>query len=152
MNPRLEHANLHVRDIDATLRFVQTALPEFRLRFDGADDHGRRWVHVGTDDAYLALYEARAEAAEPWVPYSGRPGINHLAFVVDDAEAVRARLAAAGFVDSTIPTAHPARRRVYFHDADGNDWEFVQYLVDDPAQRHDYADATPRTARQAQPA
>ena len=54
MTVRLEHANLFVRDIDATIRFLQTAFPEFRMRFDG------------------------------------------------------------------------------------NDWEFIQYLTDDPAKRHDY--------------
>ena len=26
----------------------------------------------------------------------------------------------------------------YFHDAEGNDWEFVQYLSDDLSKRHDY--------------
>ena len=41
-------------------------------------------------------------------------------------------------VDSTVPNDHPHRRRVYFHDPDGNDWEFIQYLTDDPALRHDY--------------
>jgi catechol 2,3-dioxygenase-like lactoylglutathione lyase family enzyme len=146
MTPRLEHANLVVRDIDAALRFVTTALPDFRVRFDGADADGRRWVHVGTDDAYLALYPAREMPSEPWVPYAGRPGLNHLAYVVDDAEAVRRRLAAAGYQDSTVANTHPARRRVYFHDAEGNDWEFVQYLSDDPAVRHDYGDAVPRVA------
>src|SRR5438128_1943254 len=30
------------------------------------------------------------------------------------------------------------RKRIYFFDRDGNDWEFVQYLTDDPAKRHDY--------------
>ena len=73
------------------------------------------------------------------MPYSGKPGTNHLGFEVDDVEAVRERLAAAGYEDSTVPNAHPHRRRVYFHDHDGNDWEFVQYLSDDPAKRHDYA-------------
>lgn len=144
MTLRLEHANLVVRDIDATLHFLTTALPAFRVRFDGVDDQGRRWVHVGTDDAYLALYAARREPAERWAPYEGLPGVNHLGFVVDDADGVRARLAAAGYRDNTVPTTHPARRRVYFLDPDGNDWEFVQYLSDDPAQRHDYGDATPR--------
>ena len=57
---------------------------------------------------------------------------------MDDAEALRARLAAAGYEDSTVPNAHPHRRRVYFHDADGNDWEFVEYSSDDPAERNDY--------------
>ena len=40
--------------------------------------------------------------------------------------------------DSTVPNAHPHRKRVYFNDREGNDWEFVQYLSDDPADRNDY--------------
>lgn len=138
MPARLEHANLVVRDIDATIRFIRTALPEFEVRFDGTDASGRRWVHLGTAHSYLALYPATAEAGEPWVPYSGRPGVNHLGFEVDDAQAVRERLTTAGYRDSTIANHHPWRRRVYFHDPDGNDWEFVQYLSEDPAKRNDY--------------
>jgi len=34
MTPRLEHANLAVRDVDATVRFLQTAFPAFRIRRD----------------------------------------------------------------------------------------------------------------------
>jgi len=144
MKARLEHANLAVRDVDATLRFVTTAFPDFRVRREGKTWRGWRWLHVGDDDVYLALNEAPGAPAEPWVPYAGKPGLNHLGFEVDDAEAVRARLAAAGYEDSTVPNAHPHRRRVYFHDADGNDWEFVEYRSDDPAERNDYeiADAT----------
>jgi catechol 2,3-dioxygenase-like lactoylglutathione lyase family enzyme len=138
MSIRLEHANLLVRDLDEMIRFVRTAFPEFRIRGEGKNDAGARWIHVGTDDAYLALSQATREPAEPWVPYAGRPGLNHLGFEVDDAEALRERLRAAGYRDSTVPNAHPHRRRVYFHDAEGNDWEFVQYLSDDPAKRHDY--------------
>ena len=138
MAPRLEHANLHVADVDATLRFVRTAFPEFRVRGEGRSDSGARWVHLGTDASYLALYQASQPPAERWVPYAGKPGLNHLGFEVDDAEAVRARLAAAGYTESTVPNAHPHRRRVYFYDPDGNDWEFVQYLSRDPALRNDY--------------
>ena len=65
--------------------------------------------------------------------------MNHLAFEVDDVAATHARLAAAGYQDSTVPNNHPYRKRIYFYDPDGNDWEFVQYLTDDPRQRHDYA-------------
>ena len=138
MATRFEHANLIVRDIDATLRFLRTAFPEFRIRGESKSWNGTRWVHVGTDDAYLALNDATQEPAEKWVPYAGKPGVNHLGFEVDDVDALRARLAAAGYRDSTVPNDHPYRRRVYFHDPDGNDWEFVQYLTDDPALRHDY--------------
>jgi catechol 2,3-dioxygenase-like lactoylglutathione lyase family enzyme len=136
---RLEHANLTVRDVEAAIRFLTTAFPDFRIRARGGDCAGRPWVHVGTDETYLSLLAARGEPAEPWVPYSGKPGVNHLGFEVEDVEALRARMRAAGYLDSTVPNAHPHRKRVYFHDAEGNDWEFVEYLSDDRAERNDYA-------------
>lgn len=138
MTSRLEHANLVVRDIDGIIRFIQAALPDFRIRHDETEEDGSRWVHIGTDDFYLTLNQASGEPAEDWVPYSGKPGVNHLGFEVDDAESVRKRLQAAGYRDSTYPNDHPYRRRVYFNDPEGNDWEFVQYLSDDPAERNDY--------------
>ena len=45
----------------------------------------------------------------------------------------------AGYFDSTVPNAHPHRKRVYFHDAEGHDWEFVETSSDDPALRYDYS-------------
>jgi hypothetical protein len=106
MSVRLEHANLAIRDVDGMIHFLQTAIPEFRIRREGKDSHGLRWVHVGTDETYVALNEASEEPAEQWVPYDGKPGLNHLGYEVDDAE--------------------------------GNDWEFVQYLSDNPHERNDY--------------
>lgn len=134
---RLEHANLSVTDFDGMVRFLTTAFPEFRVRREGRQQ-GRRWMHLGTDDTYIALNEATVSPSEDWVPYAGKPGVNHLGYEVDDAAAVRERLAAAGFRDSTYPNDHPHRRRVYFYDPDGNDWEFVQYYSDVPAERNDY--------------
>jgi catechol 2,3-dioxygenase-like lactoylglutathione lyase family enzyme len=139
MTLRLDHANLAVRDVDGAIRFLKTAFPEFEIRGEGRSYGGGRWVHLGTAQLYLSLFEARVPAVEKWRPYAGKPGLNHLGFEVDDADAVRARLAAAGYEDSTVPNAHPYRKRVYFHDLEGNDWEFVQYLSDDPAKRNDYA-------------
>lgn len=138
MTVRLDHANLSVSDLDGVIQFLQTAFPEFGVRGGGTSPSGARWAHVGTEHTYLALNETTRDAAEPWVPYGGTPGLNHLGFEVDDAEALRARLRAAGYRDTTVPNAHPARTRVYFHDAEGNDWEFIQYLTDEPAKRHDY--------------
>jgi catechol 2,3-dioxygenase-like lactoylglutathione lyase family enzyme len=136
MTVRLDHANLIVRDIDETTRFLQTAFLDFRVRGSGGT-RGARWVHVGNDVTYLALNEATPDA-EQWVPYSGKPGLNHLGFEVDDAEELRDRMRAAGYKDTSVPNSHPARTRVYFNDLDGNDWEFVQYLTDDPDKRNDY--------------
>ena len=135
---RLEHANLVVRDIEPAIRFLQTAFPDFRVRGEGKGGSGARWVHVGTDETYIALNEAQSEPAEQWVPYGGKPGLNHLGYEVADVDALRSRMHDAGYKDSTVPNDHPYRKRVYFHDAEGNDWEFVQYLSDDLAKRHDY--------------
>jgi catechol 2,3-dioxygenase-like lactoylglutathione lyase family enzyme len=138
MAVRLEHANLTVCDIEGMIRFLQTAFPEFRVRGEGISQAGDRWVHVGTDETYIALSQARAEPNTRFKPYGGAPGVNHLAYVVDDVEALRSRLAAAGYKDSTPPNAHPYRTRQYFYDSEGNDWEFVQYRSTDPAERNDY--------------
>ncbi len=138
MAVQLEHANLSVRDIDATIGFLQTAIPEFRIRFDGRDSAGTRWVHIGTDDTYFTLTQSTVEPYQRWLPYEGLPGVNHLGLVVDDADALRTRLNAGGYHDSTVPNHHPYRKRVYFHDPDGNDWEFVEYLADEPSKKNDY--------------
>ncbi len=137
MTIRIEHANITVRDIDATARFLQTAFPTFEVRRESKSDNSR-WMHIGTQDTYIALNQASAELAEAWAPYNGRPGVNHLGYEVDDADALRERMRAAGYKDSTVPNNHPFRKRVYFYDPDGNDWEFVQYFSDDPAKRNDY--------------
>src|SRR5438128_3300058 len=79
MAVRLEHANLTVRDIDGMIRFLQTAFPEFRVRGEGKNRDGGRWVHVGTDQTYIALSPAKQEPEQHWMPYQGAPGVNHLA-------------------------------------------------------------------------
>jgi len=135
---RLEHANLCVRDVDRMIRFLETAFPEFRIRHDATEADGTRWVHIGTDETYISLQSNRVDRLDPWQPYSGSPGVNHLGYEVDDAEALRTRLHSAGYTDSTVPNRHPHRRRVYFNDPEGNDWEFVQYLTQDVAARNDY--------------
>lgn len=137
MAARLEHANLTVSNIDGLIRFLQTAFPEFRVRHDSTSPDGRRWVHVGTDDTYVALNQARQGTGAQGAPAPGRP-LNHLAYEVNDISALEARLRDAGFRESGTADVHPARRRVYFHDPDGHEWEFIEYLSADPRQRHDY--------------
>lgn len=134
---RMEHANLSVRHFDDAVRFLQVAFPEFNVRSESVRD-GLRWMHIGTDDTYIALTETKVERDASTKPYDGKPGVNHLGYEVDDVDALRERLAAAGFKDSTYPNSHPHRKRVYFYDADGNDWEFVQYYSDKIEDRNDY--------------
>ncbi|HEV3137516.1 MAG TPA: VOC family protein [Pirellulales bacterium] len=135
---RMEHANICARDIEGMIRFLRTAFPDFRMRGEGRSEDGLRWVHVGTDETYIALNDASAEPDEPWVPYVGRPGVNHLGFEIDDVASMRDRLKSAGYRESTPPNSHPYRKRLYFYDPEGNDWEFVEYLTEDRAKRHDY--------------
>ena len=110
MTVRLEHANLCVRDIKGMIRFLQTAFPEFRVRGEGISNDGTRWVHIGTHETYIALGQSMAEPAKHWTPYQGLPGVNHLAYEVDDVEALRNRMKAAGYGDSTPPNAGKLQR------------------------------------------
>ena len=135
MTVRLEHANLSVHDIDAIIRFLQAAFPEFRIRRDMTEPDGLRWVHLGTEDTYIALNQTKGQLG---ASRKGSP-LNHLAYEVADVETVRTRLLNAGYQENTqVPNAHPYRKRLYFYDPEGNEWEFVQYLSGDVAKRNDY--------------
>ncbi len=65
-------------------------------------------------------------------------GVNHLAWVVDDLSAVVQRLEAHGYRKGIPVEPHPHRRRAYYHDAAGFEWEFVEYLSNRPEERHAY--------------
>lgn len=138
MSTKLEHANLCVDDIDGMIKFLQTALPDFIIRHDETGIDGDRWVHIGNDTTYIALNNSTQKESSDWTPYSGRSGVNHLGYMVDNAEQVRSRLLAADYIESTIENNHPFRKRVYFYDHEGRDWEFVQYLSENLEERNDY--------------
>ena len=55
MEPYLEHLNLTVVDVDRTIRFLQTAMPQLQVRGGGTGEKCRRWVHVGIGATYLAI-------------------------------------------------------------------------------------------------
>jgi catechol 2,3-dioxygenase-like lactoylglutathione lyase family enzyme len=133
---KLEHANIGVRDFDEAVRFLTTAFPEFEIRHDARSDEENPWMHIGTDSMYIALM--KAADGDSRANYTG-PGVNHLGFVVDDADDLKQRLLAAGYQEGFIADPHPHRKRIYFHDADGLEWEFVQYFSDDPDERNDYS-------------
>ncbi|TVZ37208.1 catechol 2,3-dioxygenase-like lactoylglutathione lyase family enzyme [Alteromonadaceae bacterium 2753L.S.0a.02] len=137
----MEHINLHVRDIEATATFIRTAFPHYKVRYDSGANCEERWMHIGDDNCYFAIYQASEFSTPNHQPYSGQVGFNHVGMVVDSAATIQQRLSANGYTESTLENNHPARQRVYFFDPDGNDWEFVEYLSEDPKLRHDYSDA-----------
>ena len=139
MSNKIEHVNLHVSDIDRVLGFLKCAFPEFYVRYDSESSEEERWVHFGNADNYFALYQASDVSSPKRRLYSSSPGINHIGLVVEDVVAIRQRLSGAGYLESTIDNFHPARSRIYFHDPDGNDWEFIQYFTDVEEERNDYS-------------
>lgn len=135
----LEHANITVPDIDAAIAFLQTVEPRFKVRHDAKPAGSYRWAHIGTDDTYIALQEPHVGVDPKMFHRTYRNiGVNHLAFVVEDFAAVVERLEAAGYRKGMEGDPHPHRRRVYYFDHVGFEWEIVQYLTDDPAKKNAY--------------
>ncbi len=142
MEPYLEHVNITVIDVDEAIRFLQTAMPDWKVRADVSSEGSdcRRWVHLGTDTTYLAIEDRGATQKGPHEPYVN-PGVNHLGFVVKDVDAVSKRLTDAGYSEGLSSPDNPNRRRIYFFDVEGNEYEFVEYLQTDIAFRNNYSDA-----------
>jgi catechol 2,3-dioxygenase-like lactoylglutathione lyase family enzyme len=137
----LEHVSLTVADLEAETAFLLCAFPGFLVRGGGAtaqDGWTQHWSHVGDDEQYIALYEARPDAGDRPPAHSVHPAANHIGVAVDDAEAVRRRLLDAGYREGFVPAPHAERRRVYIHDPGDFEWEFVEYASDDPARRNAY--------------
>ena len=123
---------MYARNVDEAVRFLTTALPEFQIRGRGGSGDNE-WLHIGTDESYLALSQHDIPEDRP------ERVVNHLGFVVSSVAEVKERLLAAGFREGYRAPDHPYRKRLYFLDADGLEWEFVEYLSADPAQRNDYS-------------
>jgi hypothetical protein len=137
---QLEHANITVISIEKAMHFLGAIFPEFRVRGQGEAGEGsshRHWLHFGTDSTYIALEELITQPPPVTSHHYFNLGINHLCFVVDDIDAVNQRLTAAGYAPGGL-IDEPFRKRTYIWDSIGNEWEFVQYLSQDPAKKNQY--------------
>ncbi|NVK63937.1 MAG: VOC family protein [Flavobacteriales bacterium] len=131
----LEHANMTVNNLDQSIHFFQSAFPDFIIR-GGGDSDGRKWIHLGNDTTYIAINEA-VEEIHNEKNYS-TSGFNHIGFVVEDLAEISEQLLAAGYKRSYPKQVEEFRIRDYFFDADGNEFEFVQYLSEDIKERNFY--------------
>ena len=121
----LEHANFSVSDPQKTADFLCT-LFDWRIRWSGDSIHGGYTIHVGGQDSYLAIYaQGDMRKAAP-NDYKTVGAMNHIGVVVDDLDAVEARVLAAGFQTINHGDYEPGRR-FYFHDHDGIEFEVVSY-------------------------
>ena len=133
----LEHINLVVNDIPATLKFYQAAFPHWRVREQGEgawNGKPRTWLHFGDDYQYLTFNDNGE--GQPRDLLGHQPGLAHFAFATNNIDAIIERLAAAGFPVDKDGAEEPHRRNVYFIDPNGIEVEFVQYLSDLPTQRN----------------
>ncbi|WP_415921556.1 VOC family protein [Tateyamaria sp. SN6-1] len=121
----LEHTNLTVSNPEATAKWM-CDLFGWHIRWAGSAMAGGRTVHVGTEAAYLALYTPGAPNPPADNTYTTVGGLNHLAVVTDDIDAMEAAVVALGFTPGNHGDYEPGRR-FYFHDADNIEYEVVQY-------------------------
>lgn len=125
MAAQLEHANYTVTDGDTTAAWM-CDLFGWHIRWKGASKDGGQSIHVGTDDQYLALYTPAGRVATNPNSYGVRGGLNHIAVVVDDIDAMEKAVLKAGFNTGNHGDYEPGRR-FYFHDGDDIEYEIVQY-------------------------
>ncbi len=152
MKMRIEHVNLVVDDIPSTLAFLRAALPSWDVRGEG-DGHWygtpRKWLHFGDSHHYITLND---HGSGPNRDLRGLSvGLAHIGMEVDDVDAVVERLRAAGHEPTTIGADHPHRKTVYFSEPAGFEFEFIQYLSDDPQERNLYGGETSGVSRVSTP-
>lgn len=125
---RFEHINLSCKDLHATQEFYQTLFPDWSVRAEAQDEESH-WMHLGDKQFYLALNDARSLNRVHTI-YENI-GINHIGFVIDDGEAMKALLEKHG-IDYYTMTSPETKHRIYVTDPDGNEIELVEYHPDYP--------------------
>lgn len=121
-----EHVNYTVADPDATAAKLVDIFG-WKVRWTGPSLGDGYTVHVGTDARYIALYSPKADVAVPTQPsYERSGGLNHIGILVDDLDAVEARVKAAGYETHSHQEYEPGKR-FYFHDRDQIEFEVVSY-------------------------
>jgi len=124
----VEHVNLTVTDARRSADFYEQAFG-WHTRWEGESMGGLGYtVHVGDDGSYLTLYHrlGTAEGPSAFVYDDAQVGLNHVGVVVDDLDAVHARLVAVG-VETFSHSDYEPGRRFYFNDPDGIEIEVVSY-------------------------
>ena len=122
---RLEHVNITVSDPQRSAALMD-ALFGWKVRWEGEAINGGYSMHVGNDDDYIAFYAPPEAAKSGVVSYGILNGLNHVALVVDDLDAVEKAVVKEGLTPTSHADYEPGRR-FYFRDWDNIEYEIVSY-------------------------
>ncbi|WP_322865227.1 VOC family protein [Aquicoccus sp. G2-2] len=125
MAAKLEHVNVTVSDLERSVALVQD-LFGWQVRWRGGAIHGGESAHMGDTDTYVALYQHAHQSGVKQDNYTTTGGLNHIGVLVEDLDAVEAKVKAAGLTPYNHADYEPGRR-FYFDDHDGTEWEVVSY-------------------------
>ncbi|MEO5705584.1 MAG: VOC family protein [Alteraurantiacibacter sp.] len=118
---RLEHVNLTVSDNERSARLLAD-LTGWVIRWRGLTSEGSETIHLGSAEAYLALYQ---DGRDHTGQSKGRP-LNHVGLLVADLEAAKRSVEAHGLEPFGFGDYEPGQR-FYFFDWDGIEFEVVSY-------------------------
>ncbi|MEM7088644.1 MAG: VOC family protein [Pseudomonadota bacterium] len=121
----LEHANFTVRDPKASAAWMQRVFG-WETRWEGPAMVGGYTVHVGSTHTYLALYAPADPKTAGSSSHETVGGLNHVGVLVENIDAIEARVRDAGFTPQNHADYEPGRR-FYFDDDNGIEFEVVQY-------------------------
>lgn len=142
MIARIDHLNIVVSNLDQARAFFlllgfEEGLgaeldPAFLARLTGIADARGRFVtmrHGGSPTTIELLQFATDAGADPQLGRADRIGLRHLAFAVDDIDAVVARLRDAGveFLSPVQTWERTGKRLVYLRGPDGILLELAEY-------------------------
>jgi len=136
---RIEHVNITVPDIDEAIRFLKIVAPDFEVRKDEKPSNSYRWVHIGNEAYYVALQEPHLDAdSKKQLQTYKNYGINHVALVVSNIQEIEKKLLKTGYRKGIDTPAEKHRKRAYYFDKAGFEWELVEYLSEKPSEKYLY--------------
>ena len=129
MKTKIEHINITVPDIDAAVSFLNIVAPDFEIKKDENPLNDKRWMHIGNNENYFALQEAHIDAIpkkqnQTYINY----GYNHIGLVVNNIDDIENQLKEAGYQKGINTPKEQFRKRAYYYDKSGFEWELVEYL------------------------
>lgn len=121
----LEHVNLTVKLPKKTAAMLCRVFG-WHIRWEGPSLNNGYTVHVGNAESYVALYAPQKIKESELDRFEKRGGLNHIAVVVKDFDAIEDRVKAEGYRPKSHAEYEPGRR-FYFLDDDRVEYEVVSY-------------------------